>query len=1135
MKKENPANIGSVFNLDRDSIVSSICEEMPGGFMVYCDNEEENIVYFNKQLVKIYECETRQEFEEFTSLTFGKLVHPEDIDGVKKSIDDQMRDNPEKRAYAQFRIITRTGSIHWLKAWGHYVKSPKYGNVYYVFLEDATEDQIQKENDKKLQRLTKQRMKDLERLEHETTSLNLIHELMGSGMWSVDFDESGEMSKVLWSNEFRRMIGYNGVAEFPNTRQAWIDILHPVDKPRVLEDFYGTINDYSGKKIYDVEYRLRTKNRGYRWFRALGKISRRRDGTPVMFVGMFVDIHDRKLADEAASKQISMLEERTLAVDNLQNAIKETENNYRIIHKLINSGMWSMDYNEKGKRIGVNWSDEFRQMLGYKDENDFPNRLESWANLLHPDDWNIAFDNIDKAVYDYTGNTEYNVEYRLKTKDKGYRWFRVHGDVTRRPDGTPVKFFGVFFDITDKKEHDALERERQKALEELEQANSAMNTIHEVLDSGLWSIQYNSFGERDEVIWSDVALKMVGYTDKNDYENSLEWLWSIIHPDDVAKAKEEFEKAEQDYEGNTIFDTDFRMITKKNGYRWYRVAGKHIRKENGLPITFYGLFMDIDSRKEMEKQIAIQQENLKEALAAAQHSNRAKTVFLNNMSHDIRTPMNAIIGLTAIASRHIDNTELVKQYLAKIMTSSNHLLSLINDVLDMSRIESGKMKLEEKEANLPEIMHDLKTIVLADINSKQLDFYIDTVDILDENIICDKLRLNQILLNILSNAMKFTPPGGLVSVRITQKPCNLKGCASFEFKVRDTGIGMSEKFMEHLFEPFERERNTTVSGIQGTGLGMAITKNIVDMMNGTISVTSEEGKGTEITILLPFRLSGKTTKIEPIPQLKGLRALVADDDYNTCASVTKMLCSMGLHSDWTTSGKEAVLRAKLAMEQGEEFGVYIIDWMMPDLNGVETVRRIRQIIGDDKPIIIMTAYDWADIEEEAKQAGVTAFCSKPLFMSELREVLAKPFEKQEVPTAKPIEEKYKGKKILLVEDNELNREIAQTVLEEAGFTVFTANDGDVAIQMVKDSTPGDFDVILMDIQMPTLDGYEATRGIRALENKALANIPIIAMTANAFEEDKQKAFEAEMNDHVTKPIVIKKLFGALDKVFEKSL
>ncbi len=554
------------------------------------------------------------------------------------------------------------------------------------------------------------------------------------------------------------------------------------------------------------------------------------------------------------------------------------------------------------------------------------------------------------------------------------------------------------------------------------------------------------------------------------------------------------------------------------------------RREDGSPVSFVGFFVDIDDEKKMEAQLEAQRVDLQDALAAAQHANRAKTTFLNNMSHDIRTPMNAIIGFTSLAAAHIDNKEQVKDYLTKIATSSNHLLSLINDVLDMSRIESGKVKIEEKESSLPEILHDLKTIVQADIMSKQLDFYIDTVDVVNEHVLCDKLRLNQILLNLLSNAMKFTKPGGMVSVRILQKRNAPEGYADYEFQVKDTGVGMSPEFLKHVFDPFERERTSTVSGIQGTGLGMAITKNIVDMMGGTVSVDSEVGKGTTFTVSLQFKTCSGSVKQETIPQLRGLRALVADDDFNTCSSVTKMLAAIGMRPDWTTSGKEAVLRVKLAGEQEDKYAVYIIDWLMPDMNGIEVVRRIRALIGEETPIIVLTAYDWSDIEEETRKAGVTAFCSKPIFLSELKEILESPFTVKNKEEALQETFSFHGKEILLVENNELNQEIAVEILKEVGFDVDVANDGVVAVERMREAKPGRYELILMDIQMPVMDGYEATRQIRALENPDVAGIPIIAMTANAFDEDKKAALEAGMNGHIAKPIDVSKLLELLWKI-----
>jgi len=524
---------------------------------------------------------------------------------------------------------------------------------------------------------------------------------------------------------------------------------------------------------------------------------------------------------------------------------------------------------------------------------------------------------------------------------------------------------------------------------------------------------------------------------------------------------------------------------------------------------------------------------LSDAVAAAETANRAKSTFLSNMSHDIRTPMNAIIGFTTLALSNLDDKERVKDYLAKTLASSNHLLSLINDVLDMSRIESGKIHLEEVEVNLSDVLHDLKTIVSGQIYAKQLELYMDVIDVTDEDVYCDKTRLNQVLLNLLSNAIKFTPAGGTVSVRVRQLAGKVRGCGQYEFRVKDNGIGMSPEFAQKIFEPFERERTSTVSRIQGTGLGMAITKNIVDMMGGTIEVQTAQGKGTEFIIRVPMRAQAEHRPVEKITELEGLKALVVDDDFNTCDSVTKMLVKVGMRAEWTLSGKEAVLRARQSIEMSDAYHAYIIDWRLPDMNGIEVTRQIRSL-HDDTPIIILTAYDWSDIEVEAKAAGVTAFCSKPMFMSDLRETLMNAIGQTQMDAAQELlPEKnadFKGKRILLVEDNELNREIAQEILREYGFWVDPAENGAVAVEKVRTAAPGSYDLVLMDVQMPIMDGYTATRQIRALGDPALAKIPILAMTANAFDEDRRNALESGMNGFLSKPIVIGDLVQELRKI-----
>ena len=569
---------------------------------------------------------------------------------------------------------------------------------------------------------------------------------------------------------------------------------------------------------------------------------------------------------------------------------------------------------------------------------------------------------------------------------------------------------------------------------------------------------------------------------------------------------------------------DFECVHQQTGERrWFHIVamGSEVDRKK----KYILVMSDRTSDRKMNQALS-------EAVRAAETANRAKSTFLSNMSHDIRTPMNAIIGFTTLAVNNIDDKKRVRDYLSKILFSSNHLLSLINDILDMSRIESGKIHLEETEVSLSGVLHDLKTIISGQIHAKQLELYIDAMDVTNEDVYCDKMRLNQVLLNLLSNAVKFTPAGGTVSVRLKQFPGTTKGSGLYEIRVKDNGIGMSQEFVQKIFSPFERERTSTVSRTQGTGLGMAITKNIVDLMGGSIEVQTEQGKGTEFIVRLPFRIQPGHHRIEKITELEGLKALVVDDDFNTCDSVTKMLVRVGMRSEWTLSGKEAVLRARQSVELGDAFHAYIIDWRLPDMNGIEVTRQIRSL-GDDTPIIILTAYDWSDIEVEARAAGVTAFCAKPMFMSDIRDTLMTAIGQKQAEAEAAILPAagldFKGRCILLVEDNELNSEIAVEILNEYGFLVDTAKNGAEAVEKVKNSKPGNYDLVLMDVQMPVMNGYEATKQIRALADPGLAGITILAMTANAFDEDRKKALECGMDGFLSKPIVIEELVGILQK------
>ncbi|MCI8506117.1 MAG: response regulator [Lachnospiraceae bacterium] len=717
-----------------------------------------------------------------------------------------------------------------------------------------------------------------------------------------------------------------------------------------------------------------------------------------------------------------------------------------------------------------------------------------------------------------------SVEYRVRHKNGDI--LHVMGNVKLLKENGELLYQRFLLDCTAQK---LQEKEHERQQMELVHALSLDYTLvcFFDLDTGIGKrIRHEEGGDSvlEDIFEGEISLEesMDRYIEEFVHEEDREEVRRLICRESLKKELAEERQCYQNYRTRKDENERYFQIKVVRTGEW--------EENQGIVLGFRSV--DEEIRHEME-----QKSLLENALMQANRANKAKSAFLSNMSHDIRTPMNAIVGFTALALTHIERQEQVKEYLKKIMTSGNHLLSLINDVLDMSRIESGKMHLEEKPCCLPDILHGLRNIVQADIHAKQLEFYIDTVDVFDEEIYCDKLRLNQVLLNLLGNAIKYTGMGGIITMRIIEKPGAPAGYANYEFHIRDTGIGMSEEFISHIFEPFERENNTTISGIQGTGLGMAITKNIVDMMNGTIEVKSKEGAGTEFSVSFTFRLDSSEKEPRDLPELKNCRALVVDDDFNTCDSVSYMLGQIGMRAEWTLSGKEALLRTRQALMRGDEYKVYIIDWFLPDMNGIEVTRRIRKEMKEDVPVIVLTAYDWSDIEEEAKEAGVTAFCSKPLFLSELRNCLYSIVNADEDGREKLHEEleDIEAGRILLAEDNELNQEIATEILTDAGFLVDVAGNGQVALDMLKTSEPGYYQLVLMDVQMPVMNGHEAARQIRKLGEKTLANVPILAMTANAFEEDKQAALECGMNGHIAKPIDVENLFATLKKVLaEKS-
>lgn len=517
-----------------------------------------------------------------------------------------------------------------------------------------------------------------------------------------------------------------------------------------------------------------------------------------------------------------------------------------------------------------------------------------------------------------------------------------------------------------------------------------------------------------------------------------------------------------------------------------------------------------------------QMQELDEARKEATKANKAKSEFLSSMSHDIRTPMNGIVGMTTIAMSNIDNTERVKDCLAKITLSSKHLLGLINDVLDMSKIESGKLTLNMSQISLRDALDSIVNIVQPQVKSRQQHFDIFIQNIITEEVHCDSVCLNQVLINLLSNALKFTPEGGVIKVFLSQEESPVgENYVRCHFRVKDNGIGMTEEFQEKIFDTFTREEKAQISKIEGTGLGMAITKAIVQAMKGTIDLQSAPGEGSEFHITLDLE---KADTKEADMMLPSWRVLVVDNNEDLCLSAVSSLKEIGINADWATDGKKAVEMVRKCHEEDQNYEVVLLDWKMPDMDGLHTAREMRKLLGQKVPILIISAYDWSDIEEEAREVGIQGFISKPLFKSNLylglKRYMLDEVDEEEHEDAKI--QKFVGKRILLAEDNDLNWEIAEDLLSEAGFELERAENGKICVEKFEQSETGFYNVILMDIRMPVMNGYDAAKAIRALARED-ACLPIIAMTADAFSDDIQHCLDCGMNEHVAKPIDVNRL------------
>ena len=808
-------------------------------------------------------------------------------------------------------------------------------------------------------------------------------------------------------------------------------------------------------------------------------------------------------------------------------AIQELAETNRLLTDLTKAGSWTINFAPDGTPASVQWGDGLRRLIGYTDRNDFPNELEPFVQGVYPEDREAVLSHINAGVFDEDVLGKKGYDFRFCRKDGTVRWFRIMGVLARDDEGRVVQCRGVTIDVTEVKEHDAL-------YAALQNEAASLDTIHEMLGSGKWNMDFDEAGEMVRVSWSDEFRRMLGYHGTEDFPDVLESWSDLLHPEDKDRVLREFNETITDRTGRKTYDVEYRLLTKNRGYRWYRAVGKPTRRPDGTPITYIGVFIDITGQKEMIRELAQQRESLSIALEEANQANKAKTAFLSNMSHEIRTPMNAIIGLDNIALNDPDTPAKTREYLEKIGGSAEHLLNLINDILDMSRIESGRMTLKNEEFSFQKLLEAINTMFSGQCADKGLDYQCNIEGQVDEFYIGDNMKLRQILINILGNAVKFTPEGGKVSMQV-ERTAQFDGRSTLQFKIADTGIGMSEDFLPHLFDAFAQEDSSTTNKYGSSGLGMAITKNIVEMMNGSIHAESKKGEGTTFTVAVTLLDSDRNISGESMEEIhpQDMKVLIVDDDPVACEHAKLILEKVGIASEIACCGKDAIEMVTLHHARRDPYNLILVDWKMPEMDGVEATRRIREIIGNESAIIILTAYRWDDILEEATQAGVDSFLAKPLFAGTIMEEFISAMNRKGMGIRqRGHKADLAGKRILVAEDVDINAEILSMLLDSKQAVTERAENGRIAVDKFAAQPAGYYSAILMDVRMPEMDGLEATRAIRAMDREDAKEIPIIALTANAFDEDVQRSMQAGLNAHLSKPIQPEVLYETLESLIK---
>ena len=1104
---------------------------MPGGFFIYRADESEKLIYANKAVFDIYGCSNLEEFRDLTGYTFRGMVHPEDYNRIRASIVDQIDSSSEQMDYAEYRIVRKDGTVRWVDDYGHFAESRAYGGIYVVFISDITEKKLQRETD------TATRDAVISTLTTAYNTVYLINDVVTEEMSLYHSDQDQTHEEAI-----RNALSH---ARYTETKTEYVNtMIAEQDRERMQEQMSlpYILKRFETSDRFSVNF-IRDLSSGPRHYRIdFGKIYMPGGRTGVMMG--FKDVDDEVRQGRAYQKALedakkAEAENRRLN-EEVQSAARLADLMGSVSSLLPN--MPAMSFSKEvatGRYLACNQA--FAEYAG-------KTKPEEVVGLT------------DYEIFDRT-TAEHFVEDDRKAvaMDSAYVFFEdvpdATGDDFRNLQTTKVTFrepsgrlclLGMCVDVTEMtriKTAEAEARAKQQELEEKialheqllaqEDRQKELDSMITAMASDYRSVYHVDVDADDAVCYRadarDPAQTPVGVHFPY-HARFIEYCRLYVDPE-YQKGFLHFidpENVRQRLKTENIMA--YRYLAKRNGKEYYemlRMAGvRHPGERDDNIVHKVGVgftVIDDEMRESMARNHA-----LAEALAAAEDASRAKTAFLSNMSHEIRTPMNAIIGLNNIAMNEPSASEKVKEYLARIGTSANHLLSIINDILDMSRIESGRMTIRSEEFSFARVMEQVNTIISGQCRDKGLQYDCRMSGDVRDYYIGDDMKLRQVIINILGNAVKFTPEGGTVSFTV-ETVAHFDGKTTLRFTVRDTGIGMSREYLPKLFDPFSQEDSSSTSRYGSTGLGMPITKSIVELMNGHIEVESEKGKGS--TFIVTVTLLDSDRKPESVEDSvvhpDDMCVLVIDDDPVACEHAQIVLGQIGIRCETALSGLEGIEMVRLRHARREPFNLILVDWRMPELDGVETTRQIRRIAGYETPIIILTSYSWEDVAEEAREAGVDSFVAKPLFagtvMDEFREAFKKKNARLERETAD-----LKGCRVLLAEDVAVNAEIMMMVLSMREIEVDHAENGRIATGMFASHEAGYYDAILMDMRMPEMDGLEATRVIRAMDRKDARTVPIIALTANAFDEDVQRSMQAGLNAHLSKPVEPETLFRTLE-------